>query len=162
MRDNAVPFPINFEFIDIAIGEFGVGIFFGGKQRIGGFLGEFDSSGTKKRDDRVSDRSLSPESSSGVGNGETIIGIWVGSSFNHGDIETFGYIGKVGYSRAITGSARERSKLNKAYGSEDDEYSDDDDKLNKGESFICFGSGVGNFFHLLYREEKTINKYYKL
>jgi len=159
---NTVSFPVCFEFIAISIGQFGVGIFFGGEERIGGFLGEFDSSGTEERDDRVSDRSLSPERCSRVGDIETIIRRWVGSSFNHGNIETFGYIGKVGYSRAITGSARERSKLNKAYGSEDDEYSDDDDKLNKGESFICFGSGVGNFFHLLHREGKIMNKYYKL
>ncbi len=130
---NIVSFPVCFEFIAISIGQFGVGIFFGGEERIGGFLGEFDSSGTEERDDRVSDRSLSPERCSRVGDIETIIRRWVGSCFNHGDIETFRYISKVGYSGTITGSARVSIETYESYGSEYGKYSDDDDEFDESE-----------------------------
>ena len=97
-------------------------------------LAHLHTKSAKSGYDGVSDRSLSPDRSSGESDSGTSGGGWVPGVFDICDIECFLDIDKICHSRAITGSARETSELNKAYSSEDDEDGNNDDKFNEGES----------------------------
>ena len=116
---NCFSFPVSLYLVGIPVGEFGVGVFCGRSERISGFLTKFDTSGCiEGSHDSISDGSLIPDISSGVGYSERVIGRWVGVGYLIGYIECFGYIGKIGYTGRITSGTRVTRKRGKCYGSE--------------------------------------------
>ena len=120
-------------------------------------LAHLHAKSAKSGYDGVSDRSLSPDKSSGESDSGTSGGSWVPGVFDVCDIECFLDIDKICDSRAITGSARETSELNKTYSSEDNQDSYNNYEFNEGESFIYFGSYTqrsSTCFCLFHRGEK--------
>lgn len=129
---HTVPFPIRLDLVPVSEGEFGVDVFFGYGEGIGGFLGEAHSpSGNNSLHDGISHGSLIPEDSSQVGDGEGAIGSGVVSRFDVGDIQTLGEIGQIGNAGRIPGITGIASKVEKRDCSEDHKDGDDDDKFNQ-------------------------------
>jgi opacity protein-like surface antigen len=124
-----------------SIGYFGVGVLGSGYERIKWRLfGEFGSGWGEDIHDSGSYFSLIPYSSSWVGDSKVTIWHGIGTGFGIGYIETFGYIGKVRYSGAISGRARVTRETRKCYSSENNEDGDDDDEFDEGESEIEISS----------------------
>ena len=105
-------------------------------------LAHLHAKSAKSGYDGVSDRSLSPDRSSGESDSGTSGGIWISGVFDVCDIECFLDIDKICDSRAITGSARETSELNKTYSSEDNQDSYNDYEFNEGEGEIVIAGYV--------------------
>ena len=95
---NTFSFPIGLYLIFISVCEFGIGIGCSSIEWIHGFLGEFHTSCSEYIHNRVSYDSLSPESSSRIGNSERRIRSRIGSHFDIRKLQTLGEIGDIGYS----------------------------------------------------------------
>lgn len=136
VKNYTLPFIIRLDLIGISIDKRGVGVFFGRCERIGGFPVHLDSSCGEGVHNHITDRSLVPEDSSGVGDRKGIVGSGIRSCFDMGDIETLGEVGEIGDPGRVPSGTRVSSETREGDGSEDHENGDDDDEFDEGEARI--------------------------
>jgi len=111
-----------------------VGVGFGYRQWIHGCLVHTSSSGIDDIHDSFSDCSLSPDSSSGIGDSKWVIWERIVSGFDGSKFESLGESVDIGYSTRISGRTGESLDGDEGDSSEDSEDGDDDDELDEGES----------------------------